>query len=327
MTETEAEYNKKKDMLIKVCETLIKQRLIQAGVNNAINIKLREFIDNPITPIESYENEIAAVKDAIVLLSESTIPRTAIPLIKTNNKSILNNFFNNVKQNKEINITYQRTEIEEYLNLLEEGKKEWKKKILGITEIVEEKPEAEGSLEGLKPITQEKGKLKNKFILLPATAAWEDIEIRFKNIYDIEIMYKEQLIKESNYEKMELYDKKTKGKKPNKQWGFLTTLSTNNGKFELGKIFTTKEKDKYKQYKKDLSKTLQTLFDISENPFDEEKGTYQTRFKIKPMPSLRGDGEIWDVTTEEKRQKFFDDEMDKKTENHKINTNLDPKHY
>lgn len=137
MPEIDTILKKKKDMIVKVCRTLIKQKstLEGAGINNPINIKLREFIDNPITPIEGYAEEIAAVKDDLVLLSKNTLPRTAIPLIKINNEeNIFKNFFNSVKQNEEINITYQRTEIKEFLILLEkrDEKEEMKKQLKSI---------------------------------------------------------------------------------------------------------------------------------------------------------------------------------------------------
>lgn len=132
--------------------------------------------------------------------------------------------------------------------------------------------------------------------VLPEETIWEDITIEFKNDYDVEIYVKDELWETASNEDMGCYRSNLSNEENNsdKQWEFLQTLSMSEGSFNLNSLVDTKEKNKHKKWKEKLSNNLVAFFDIDDNPFYDckEKDSYQTKFKIRPVPALRGNGEI-----------------------------------
>lgn len=142
---------------------------------------------------------------------------------------------------------------------------------------------------------------KNRIFNLPTNAMWEDIEIKFKDRYNVEVYYKKKFLKKTDHKEMGFYRTKTKDENPDAQWQFLRTLSTFcAGKEEIK--LTVEEiayslkikKDNCMKIKEKLSKKLQENFGIYEDAFYncKDKEGYKTRFKLKPESILRGSGEI-----------------------------------
>ena len=149
-------------------------------------------------------------------------------------------------------------------------------------------------------------KFKNN-IKLPPNTIWEDIEIKFQNEFDVEIYAKGNFLEKRNNVKMEFFKSGTKDKKPDIQWYFLYSLSAvqhlKKEEATIKKMADTLShylgdnkkitQDACMQIKSKLSKKLQEIFNINTEPFYdyEERGFYQTKFKLKPVPDLRGNGE------------------------------------
>lgn len=135
-----------------------------------------------------------------------------------------------------------------------------------------------------------------KPLTLPPETIWEDITIKFKNKYEIEIYVKDKFLEIASNENMGCYKSNLNKEEDNsdKQWEFLQKLSVSNGNFDLNSLTNIKEKDSYKKYKEKLSDNLVVFFNIKEDPFYDykEKDSYQTKFKIEPNPGLRHNGEI-----------------------------------
>ena len=146
---------------------------------------------------------------------------------------------------------------------------------------------------------KQKGEEVKPSIKLPANTLWEDIKIRFKNQYDIEIYVKGKFLEKTSNDKMGLC--KAEDKKPDRRWEFLQKLST----FSISKsvkptvediAYSLKvKKDNCMKIKEKLSKKLQENFGIYEDAFYsyKDRGFYQTRFELKPEPELRGNGEVY----------------------------------
>jgi len=155
-------------------------------------------------------------------------------------------------------------------------------------------------------------------IKLPQKTDWEDIEIRFKNGYDVEIYCKKEFLEKSNHEKMKFYRRGTKDKKPDVQWRFLQTLSTFCVDKKIIKptisdiAYSLKvKKDNCMKIKEKLSEKLQENFGIDKDPFYnyKDRGYYQTIFKLTPEPMLRRSGEVWKTASgyeETPKKKYLD---------------------
>jgi hypothetical protein len=168
----------------------------------------------------------------------------------------------------------------------------------------------------IKKEIQEKSKdsmeQNKKKINLPEKTSWEDITIKFLDLYEIEIHVKNKYINKYTYKYLGFAKQNTKNKEPNSQWRFLIQISTTKGKLDFDKHIkiegrdknTEKEKDKYKQYKKKLSDSLKNIFDLQEDPFHEyrEKESYETRFVLLPPPDLRDYNEEPWGTKDKKRE-------------------------
>lgn len=145
-------------------------------------------------------------------------------------------------------------------------------------------------------------------IKLPLKTTWEDIEIRFKNKFDVEIYCKGKFLKNSNHEELGFLRKNTKDKKPDKQWQFLELLAIvysskkiTNAVARLDILANSLKikKNACMKIKEGLSRKLQKAFGLTEDPFYDykEKEEYQTRFTLKPEAELRGNGEVFITKT------------------------------
>jgi hypothetical protein len=157
-------------------------------------------------------------------------------------------------------------------------------------------PELEKSvvkIEEIKPVVN-----------LPKDAAWDYVEIKFRNESEVEVRYKGKFNGSFSHIDLRFQDNKTKDKRPNKQWQFLYQLSIiqqgiidKHGKKQMiaadndtmRKVLKT-TKNGCEQIKLNLSKQLQEDFGLSAlDPFYEytRKNSYETRFKLTPEPMLR----------------------------------------
>lgn len=138
----------------------------------------------------------------------------------------------------------------------------------------------------------------------PKNTRWEDITIKFRNDYDVDVIIGKNTYP-SNYEKMEFADKRIKKKdekaKANDSWELLRLFSTQKGTFPLNKL-TGEEKEKRKKQKQALSKTLKELFPTIENdPFyeyDDIEGVYKIKIKLIPIETFREDFRDKDIKDE-----------------------------
>jgi len=130
---------------------------------------------------------------------------------------------------------------------------------------------------------------------IPYGTVWEDIEIRFKNEYDIEILVRGKFFINTNNEDLGFFDSRSKNKKPNSQWTLLRGISFGNGILDMSRCVNELDRERIRKRKEKLSKQLKFCFGISEHdPFDiqNDKNGYISKFKIRPEPVLRGNGEI-----------------------------------
>ncbi|MFA5360123.1 MAG: hypothetical protein WC349_04170 [Patescibacteria group bacterium] len=140
-------------------------------------------------------------------------------------------------------------------------------------------------------------KPKEPLIKLPPNTDWEDMTIELVNDYDVEIYVKGKFFCKSNNEKMNFFKKNSKNKKSNEAWNFFKELSANNGKLIRKPIVSEKaaqDDEKYRKRKEKLSILLKECFGKNDDPFDKDAGVgiYKVRFTLKPIPILRGNGEL-----------------------------------
>ncbi|MFA5080882.1 MAG: hypothetical protein WC472_04665 [Candidatus Paceibacterota bacterium] len=159
-----------------------------------------------------------------------------------------------------------------------------------------------------KAINEEKIETKNSVnknkILLQANN-WEEVEIKFKDKFTIEIYINENHVKTINYEEIGFCGN-GKDKKPNAQWNFLYRFSGINSfkKEEATKQFMVSSLEKKEanidKIKSKLSKKLKELFGLNDDPFYiyKDYGYYNPKFKIKPIPGVRGDGKLLIFTSQ-----------------------------
>jgi len=148
----------------------------------------------------------------------------------------------------------------------------------------------------------------NKYSIkkLPKNLIWEDIELKFLNEYDIEILINNKSFKKTNNVNLGFFKKRSKDKIENKSWKLLLRLSTSKGELNLNSIGgMIKERLMWAKRKQLLSTELKKIFNLEEDPFFEykEKGSYKTKFKLTPMSELRHSGEI--RNTKEIRREFL----------------------
>ncbi len=151
------------------------------------------------------------------------------------------------------------------------------------------------------------------FQLSPGTK-WEDIEVKFRNPVEIEVFVRDKFLKSADCQDAGFFRSRTQDRSPDKQWSFLRALAAiytvaAQRKIEkvpatiadLTKGFTSE--NAVMTIKKKLSRNLQAIFGIGDDPFDDydQCGYYRTRFKLVAEPELRSDkpfefGESYDDT-------------------------------
>jgi len=129
-------------------------------------------------------------------------------------------------------------------------------------------------------------KSKNSEIALqqfPKDLKWEDITIQFFNGQDVMVKAKNKVIN-ANFETMGFMDEKRK--LPNKQWELLIALSKRNGEmsWQNNKNLSQKDIDAIKKRKQNLSDTLKTYFQISDDPFSDYNKEKMYKIKINLIP-------------------------------------------
>jgi hypothetical protein len=161
---------------------------------------------------------------------------------------------------------------------------------------------AEKIMEKIKEDSNLRPVIKKPIIEIPPRTTWEDIEIRFKNRYDIEIYIKGKFLKSVSFDMVGFSKEKTKDKEPDKQWIFLEKLSIicENKKIVKADIYSISKqletsKNNVMKIKEKLSRKLQYIFGLPGDPFCsyKEKGGYQPRFILRPIPTLRGRGDVY----------------------------------
>lgn len=296
---------------------------------NLINI-IELYFQKPITRDEKLNHFYTKISEEIEgLLSENKIPllgssyrrpfsslfsaQKEMAENKTNLQTIINSlnaFYGEIHKFISLyNIKEERGNelegLENYINSLRDQKeKQQRRKESDKKEPIPIKIIDEVKIKGsLREIKKDKGKPFPK--LLAKSTKWEDIEMKFKNEFEVEIFIKGKFYKDTNYEELGFYRSGTKDKHPDVQWHFLTILSVcqeqaktqatiDNMASSLERYLNKKvSREMCEQIKSKLSKKLQEKFGIDEEPFCpyKEHGFYQPRFKLKPVPSLRGDGE------------------------------------
>lgn len=155
-----------------------------------------------------------------------------------------------------------------------------------------------------------------KPVKLPKGKSWDNITLKFRNDYDIEIWIDGEFFKSTNNREMGMYKGNVKKEKDDRdeQWKFLQLLSTGGGAFDLNGIGNIKEKERMKQQKKKLKEALGSFFELRSDPFFdfEDKNMYKTRFALEPVSELRRDGEIHG-TREKVQTSYLSYFLDKET--------------
>jgi len=176
------------------------------------------------------------------------------------------------------------SEMKEYfdiridLSITEKFKKEYDKNIIKKKEMINHKlPE--------KTKKHEKPKFSHK---LPTNTKWEDITIRFKNDYDVDVRIGKNNYS-YNYETLGFADNRIKKSeertKAKDSWDLLQLLAIGNGKLPLN-CLSKKEKEKKLKQKQSLKKTLKDIFsDIEGDPFfkhNDVNDSYKIKIKLVP---------------------------------------------
>lgn len=160
-----------------------------------------------------------------------------------------------------------------------------------------------GYIKAPKPVNR-KIVSADPYFKLPVGTTWEDIEIKFKNPFEIEVLAHGKFIKSAAYTDINLYRSRTKEQVPDKQWQFLRLLAVaytlapqQNMPVPAAMIsdfknsFNTTKDTVVMTTKKKLAQELQRIFGIKSDPFDDykERGYYRTKFKLVAEPELRHD--------------------------------------
>jgi hypothetical protein len=152
---------------------------------------------------------------------------------------------------------------------------------------------------------KEEPKKETLLFPVPQNTRWEEITIKFKNDFDVNVIIKGKEYT-SNYEKMGFADKRIKKTnekaKANDGWQFLFLLSTSDGIFPINKLTGKEKKQRIKQ-KQSLSKSLKKLFSTIEDndPFYEYNDidkNYKIKIKLIPIETFRDDYRDKDIKDE-----------------------------
>ncbi len=142
-------------------------------------------------------------------------------------------------------------------------------------------------------------------VKLPADAKWSDITITFKNSQDVEVQYKDNKMGIFSHEKLGFARENTEMNQPNKLWLLLEMIAMTEEyegdkkvvltKEHLKNAFKCKSENVIEKQKSSLSMSLRLATGIQEEPFEKytpEQG-YRPKFRLRPEPVLRGDGELY----------------------------------
>jgi hypothetical protein len=154
----------------------------------------------------------------------------------------------------------------------------------------------------------------NAAVTLPDGARWDYLECRFKDGHTLSVFYKGKQIGNFDHADLGFARRNTKDGKPDKQWQLLQQLSifyeSDTGlKPTVANLIEhpAKNKESCHKIKQSLANKLKSAFGIADSPFlryDDYLG-YRIRFKLRPEPGLRGDGELFSSGS-----KLFDDTTD-----------------
>jgi len=178
--------------------------------------------------------------------------------------------------------------------------------VYGTTETTIEEIESplEVAVQTKKPKTKKDVLFSEPKVKLPAGAKWSDITITFKNSQDVEVLYKDTQMGVFSHEQLGFARENTEMKSPNKLWLLLEMLAVAE-EFEsdqkiiltighLKDVFKCTDENVIEKQKSSLSMSLRLAFGIHEEPFEkytQEQG-YRPKFKLRPEPDMRGDGEL-----------------------------------
>jgi len=137
-------------------------------------------------------------------------------------------------------------------------------------------------------------------LTFPDEKHWDALRLEFVNEFDVEIYSGKTFIKKVSHEDIGFVKKNTKDKKYDRSWDFLYKLSAFQGREnecapntkEMSRVLSVSDSTLHK-IKSNLCMSLKEIFpNIEGEPFFnyEEYRYYKTRFKLEPMPLLRGDG-------------------------------------
>lgn len=150
-------------------------------------------------------------------------------------------------------------------------------------------------------------------ISLPSGTRWESLTLTFLNELEIEVRLGRKLIGRYDHQKLGFANLKTKDKRANKAWVLLRLLSVLGSQKATVEMVSTSghfsktSKNNIHATMVILSKQLREAFGLWEDdPFYNywEYRYYKPRFTLKPLPLLRGDGEVF---ISEKRRGFSED--------------------
>lgn len=155
-----------------------------------------------------------------------------------------------------------------------------------------------------KPKTKKEVLFSQPKIDVPDGAKWSDMTIAFKNSQDVEVRFKDTRLGIFSHEQLGFARGNTEMNSPNKLWLLLEMLAMAE-EFEsdqkivltndhLKDVFKCKKVNVIEKQKSSLSMSLRQAFGIHEDPFEKytnEQG-YRPKFKLRPEPVLRGNGEL-----------------------------------
>ncbi len=190
--------------------------------------------------------------------------------------------------------------------------------------VVDKQPQTTSKSEPKKEIVRQGVLKKDLLFPIPANTRWEDITLKFKNKFDVEVIIKGKK-HESDYEKMGFADKRVKKTeektKANDAWDFLFLLSTLKGIFPIDSL-TGKEKGKKLKQKQTLSKSLIALFPtIKDDPveYNDMERNYKIKIKLIPEKTFRDDFRDRDIKfnsdDKSESEKIFDEMTENKSYN------------
>lgn len=158
-----------------------------------------------------------------------------------------------------------------------------------------------GKYLGTKKYEFKSGIPAEPIIKLPVGTTWIDIEIRFKNTFDIDIFVRSKHVKTSDHIELGFFKSGTKKRIPDRQWSMLHAIAMICTVAKQRQITTpTSIADFSREFgsqnavmkiKQKLSQQLQAVFGLKDDPFEEynKLGRYQTKFKLVAEPELRND--------------------------------------